>query len=89
MRALQPYVDFGQEGGARSAPEEASRVNGGLRKVLTVLQVERILGPAGKVSDKTEGSVDMNVREYNTEDEHVSCQFVGGVLVNYRVTRGR
>ena len=94
-RALQAYVDFDRAGDdaerdTRPATPDTVSVNGGLRKGLTVIQVERILGPATKVNDRTEGAVDMNIREYSTEDEHINCQFVGGVLINYQVTpRGR
>lgn len=90
MRTLQAYVEFDGGGDTRDAAPAASASNTSLRKGLTVLQVERMLGPAAKASDRTEGSVTLNIREYDTETEHVNGQFVGGVLVDYQVTpRGR
>ena len=86
--ALQAYLDFGggRERSFASTAAAPDPSGGTLRKGLTVLQVEQMLGPAAKVSDRSDGSLAVNVREYATEAEQVSCQFVGGVLVNYQVT---
>ena len=91
MEALSPYVDFGAGGAtvaAASAPAAAPPGSiGALRKGLTVIQVEQILGPAAKVSQRTEGSMEVSVREYSTADgQQVSTKFVGGVLVDYTIT---
>ena len=91
MEALSPYVDFGAGGGTvapASAPAAAAPGSiGALRKGLTVIQVEQILGPAAKVSQRTEGSMEVSVREYSTADgQQVSTKFVGGILVDYTIT---
>jgi hypothetical protein len=89
MEALSPYVDFGA-GGPALAAAPASAPPGSisaLRKGLTVVQVEQLLGPAAKVSQRTEGSMEVSVREYSTADgQQVSAKFVGGVLVDYTIT---
>jgi hypothetical protein len=87
MEALAPYVSFG--GGADfAAPQAADAPSGsGLRKGLTVLQVEQLLGPAAAVSQKTEGSMEIAVRQYSTPSgESVTASFVGGVLVDYTIS---
>jgi hypothetical protein len=91
MEALSPYVDFGAGGTTvtpASAPAAAAPGSiSALRKGLTVIQVEQILGPAAKVSQRTEGSMEVSVREYSTADgQQVSTKFVGGVLVDYTIT---
>jgi len=89
MTALGKYVDFNAAPPpARPAePRSPSGHAPALSKGLTVAQVESILGPASKVSQKTEGSFETTIREYATDNgQAVSAQFVGGVLVDYRIT---
>jgi hypothetical protein len=90
MRALAPYVSFEMAEGPYSgwaAPPAATPAGAtALRKGLTVLQVEQILGPAAHVSDRPEGSMTINVREYRTERQVVSARFAGGVLIDYTIT---
>ena len=96
MEALSRYVDFEASLGSgqqhqwipmlaqQNAPELISGT--ALRKGLTVVQVEQILGPAAKVSEMTEGTLESTVREYDSDGQRVTAQFVGGVLVNYKIT---
>jgi hypothetical protein len=93
MASLSKYVDFGGGGGSappihfeNSAPGVPDGPAPALRKGLTVVQTEQILGPASKVSQKNEGSLEISVREYMSSGQHVTTQFVGGVLVDYKIT---
>jgi hypothetical protein len=87
MKALARYVDFTD---VRMPPAPAPAVGGadltGLRKGLTIAQVEQILGPAANVNTRTEGSIEAVTREYSSGGQRVAAQFVGGVLVDYRIT---
>jgi hypothetical protein len=96
MRALGPYVEFdtvdATRGGARDSAVAVQPTAGGmqaLQKGLTVLQVEQILGPAARVTPRTEGSIEIIVREYSADRDRVSAKFVGGVLVDYTITPRR
>ena len=87
MDVLSRYVDF--SGGAppptpSSTPATPS-ING-LRKGLTVAQAEQILGPAARVSQRPEGSIETTIREYSSGSQSITAQFVGGVLVDYKIT---
>ena len=87
MNALSQYVDFGATPATAAGPRPGSTASApALRKGLTVVQVEQMLGPAAKVSQRTEGSIEMTMREYATESERIVAQFVGGVLVDYSIT---
>ncbi len=96
MRALDQYVDFSgrrsspsSEGGGifDDRPEPVPASSGGglsaLRKGLTIVQVEKILGPAGKISQQNEGSIETVTREYQTNDGlNVKTKCAGGVLID-------
>jgi hypothetical protein len=68
----------------RSRPQDSSVP--ALGKGLTVVQVEQILGPAVKVEDRSDGALEIDFREYNSDGQHVTTEFVGGVLANYTIT---
>ncbi len=68
----------------RGRPEDRSVP--ALRKGLTVQQVAQILGPASKVEDRSDGALEIDFREYNRDGQHVTAEFVGGVVTNYTVT---
>jgi hypothetical protein len=85
MNALAAYVSFGGDAPPPvAAPGSAASING-LRKGLTIAQVEQILGPAARVATRTEGSIDTMVRDYSSGGQQVTTQFVAGVLVDYRI----
>jgi hypothetical protein len=88
MEALAPYVSFERGGAEGGAAPGASTLEGGspLRKGMTVVQVEQLLGPAAQVSQRSEGAITISVREYATAaGEQVTASFVGGVLVDYSI----
>jgi hypothetical protein len=99
MAVLNKYVEFERlpgeqpagpvrwtltEMARRGRPEDSSVP--ALRKGLTVVQVEQILGPAAKVEDRSDGALEIDFREYNNDGQHVTTEFVGGVLANYTIT---
>jgi hypothetical protein len=99
MAVLSKYVEFERTPGEtqagpipqsltamaqRSRPQDSSVP--ALRKGLTVLQVEQILGPAAKVEDVSDGALEIDFREYSSDGQHVTTEFVGGVLANYTIT---
>jgi hypothetical protein len=95
VAALSRYVDFnGYSGNVNYGPPPPAQIQpsahyedqtNALRKGLTIVQVEQILGPAANVSQKNEGSLEITSREYNSNGQHITTQFVGGVLIDYRI----
>lgn len=96
MGVLSRYVEFrdrpgGSWGDSSSAVDEPKPASSGneiasLRKGMTIVQVEKILGPAAKVDQHREGSVDLMTREYASDGGLlVSTQFAGGVLIDFNV----
>lgn len=94
MAALAEYVDFGAlrtdapraEGGASTGavpPGSATRPSGTLHKGLMIQDVDRMLGLPTRTTDRKEGTLDVQTREYRTPDGQVTAEFVEGVLVRY------
>lgn len=92
--ALAQYVDFGPAQSAIpgvaasfNAPgSAASPVKGGLpRKGMLLSEVESLLGPAAAASERKEGSLRVQSREYTSPDGRISAEFVEGVLIRYRI----
>lgn len=88
-RATEPWPDSPQTSSSGNAPtnDHAKPTGSGLgavHKGMTIGQVERILGPATKVGQHSEGSVDVSTREYETEDGlAIRADFAGGVLIDF------
>jgi hypothetical protein len=89
VAALAQYVDFGPTGVTASAPlQPASTATGprGLpRKGMLLQDVDALLGTALKTSDRKEGTLSVQTREYRTPDGRVTAEFVEGVLIRYRI----
>jgi hypothetical protein len=91
MAALGSYLDFGQATSAsaqQSMPLQpaTSDQRGGLpKKGMLVQEVDALLGPAASVTDRKEGRLRVQTREYATADGRVTAEFVEGVLFRYRV----
>jgi hypothetical protein len=85
MAALGQFVDFGQ---VRSDPPRATALQpGGLpRKGMLLPDVDGLLGPATSVSERKEGTLKVQTREYTTIAGRVAAEFVEGVLIRYRVS---
>jgi hypothetical protein len=94
--ALAQYVDFtpatraAADGpvpipGAGAAP--AAGPSGSMpRKGMLLPEVDRVLGPPQKTSDRAEGKLKVTTRIYATEAGRISAEFVEGVLIRYTLT---
>jgi hypothetical protein len=90
MRALAEYVDFsGLQADRADGPglhgEGPAPGPGGLRKGLTVEQVDALLGRPESVTPRMEGSLKVNRSTYLTRDQEIEAEFVEGVLVRFAV----
>jgi hypothetical protein len=99
--AASPAVSPGSQGvsaaranpGSQGTPAptqtpEAAPVAGvaGLRKGLTVREVETLLGPAATAAEVQEGSMTVTKRTYAVEGRKVAASFVSGVLIDFSIT---
>ncbi|MBK6485504.1 MAG: hypothetical protein IPF98_01260 [Gemmatimonadetes bacterium] len=67
----------------------ASGTSGGLagmKKGLSVREVETLLGPAATANEVQEGTLTVMKRTYTMEGKKVSASFVGGVLIDFVIT---
>ena len=91
MTALAQYLDFGQTAFAVAPPSitlqpAAPSPRSGLpRKGMLLQDVDALLGPAAKSSERKEGTLRVQTHEYATPDGRVTAEFVEGVLIRYRV----
>jgi hypothetical protein len=92
MTALAQYLDFEQTGLA-AAPSSvplqpgAQPPRSGLpRKGMLLQDVDGLLGSAAKSTERKEGTLRVQTREYATPDGRVTAEFVEGVLIRYRIT---
>ena len=86
MAALSAYVDFGQlSPDVASATTDPPRRSGFLRKGLLLQEVDAMLGPPAKTTDRKEGTLSVRTREYVTPDGKVTTDFVEGVLIRYTI----
>ena len=91
MTALAQYLDFGQTAFAVAPPSitlqpAAPSPRSGLpRKGMLLQEVDALLGPAAKSSERKEGTLRVQTHEYATPDGRVTAEFVEGVLIRYRV----
>jgi hypothetical protein len=90
--ALRQYLDFGQTASATAPPSippqpgVPSARSGLPRKGMLVQDVDALLGAAAKSSERREGTLRVQTREYVTPDGRVTAEFVEGVLIRYRIT---
>jgi hypothetical protein len=75
-------------GTAAAAPSAAPAAGGiaALRKGLSLVEVEQLLGPAATASEGKDGSLTITRRTYRPDGAQVQARFVGGVLVDYAIT---
>jgi hypothetical protein len=89
--ALAQYVDFEPTGLAAARPSiplqpAAQSPRSGLpRKGMLLQDVDALLGAAAKSSERKEGTLRVETREYATPDGRVTAEFVEGVLIRYRI----
>ena len=89
---MAQYLDFEQTGSTAAPPSiplqpSAQSPRSGLpRKGMLVQDVDALLGSAAKSSERKEGTLRVQTREYSTPDGRVTAEFVEGVLIRYRIT---
>jgi hypothetical protein len=89
--ALAQYLDFEPTGSAAARPSiplqpAAQSPRSGLpRKGMLLQDVDALLGAAAKSSERKEGTLRVETREYATPDGRVTAEFVEGVLIRYRI----
>lgn len=92
MTALAQYLDFEPTGSAAAPPSiplqpAAQSPRSGLpRKGMLLQDVDALLGSAARSSERKEGTLRVQTREYATPDGRVTAEFVEGVLIRYRIT---
>lgn len=101
MSALAQYVDFGdlrQQAGTPTTPGNAAtstplgqfpapQAQPGLpRKGMLIQEADRLLGTPTKTTERKEGTLKVQTREYSTPEGRVTAEFVEGVLIRYTVT---
>ena len=93
IAALAAYVDFDQMQRAAATPpsiplQGAPVASSGRvpRKGMLLAEVDAALGSPAKTSERKEGSLRVQTREYATPDGRVTAEFVEGVLIRYRLT---
>ncbi len=101
MAALAEYVDFaatGAKGAAAAAgteerlafvaPKPAAGGSGlaGLRKGLSIRDVEALLGPADTAADERQGTLTVLKRGYSAGGMKVTTSFVNDVLIDFAIS---
>ena len=88
IRALEPFVDFGQLQPETPASIPAGRPvpAGPLRKGMLLQEVDQALGAATASAERKEGSLKVTQRKYSSPMGQVTADFVEGVLVRYSLT---
>ena len=95
--ALAAYVDFGDAAPAVVEAGPAMPVAGSLpagrpapaglpSKGMLVADVDNLLGPPEKTSDRMEGRLKVNTRVYRASGGQVTAEFVEGVLFRFSMT---
>jgi hypothetical protein len=88
MAALAEYLEFKDPRTAATPlqPAASSLPKGGLpRKGMLLQDVDAMLGPPAKSSERKEGTLRVITREYTTPDGRVTAELVEGVVIRYRV----
>lgn len=86
MEALAEYLDFSSLG-PEEAPESRDDGRGdGLRKGLTVEEVDALLGRPEAISQRMEGTLNVSTSTYRGADRRITAEFVEGVLVRFTIS---
>ncbi len=86
--AAAPAPERGANGNTVApAPTTGSGANAllTLKKGLTIVEVEALLGPANTASEVKEGSITVMKRTYLLDGKKVVASFVSGVLIDYSI----
>lgn len=73
---------------ASSAASPAGSATGlaGIKKGLSVREVESLLGPAATANEVQEGTLTVMKRTYTIDGKKVSASFISGVLIDFAIT---
>ena len=90
MAALAPYAELVGAPASNSATRAGASAKGGqgvlgLRKGLSISEVEALLGPANTASESREGSLTVMKRNYVVDGKRISTSFVNDVLIDYSI----
>jgi len=88
MQVLAEYLDFSSFA-AEPAPRPGLPAGGrpdGLRKGLTVDEVDALLGRPDAIAQRTEGTLRVSTSTYRTRDRAITAEFVEDVLIRFRIT---
>jgi hypothetical protein len=92
VRALAEYASCPWLEKSRPAPRPAATrptappTSAGLKKGMSLADVERVLGQPTHRAAKTEGSLKLQVLTYETATDIVEAQFLDGILVKYSLS---
>jgi hypothetical protein len=89
IRALGEYLEFKDTRSTATPlqPAASSPQTGGVpRKGMLLQDVDALLGPPAKSSERKEGTLRVVTREYASPDGRVTAEFVEGVLIRYRIS---
>ena len=85
MQALAEYLDFSSFAAEPVGLPAANRPDG-LRKGLTVEEVDALLGRPDAIAQRTEGTLRVSTSTYRTRDRAITAEFVEGVLIRFTIT---
>lgn len=82
--ALEPYVDFGPI--QRPSTSGVTSSGRAPRKGMLLAEADAAMGTPALTSERKEGKLKVQIREYLTPAGRVTAEFVEGVLFRYRIT---
>jgi len=86
MAALADYVDFSPgSGGNAATPYAQPATPGGLKKGMSVDEVDAVMGRPESISSRAEGTLTVSMSTYRTRTSKVTAEFVEGVLIRFTV----
>ena len=87
MAALASYVDFSPAPAANVASALSPRqtASGGLKKGMSIDEVDAVMGRPESISSRAEGTLTVSTSTYRTASSKVTAEFVEGVLIRYTV----
>jgi hypothetical protein len=86
MVALADYVDFSPPPATVPASGSVVPANqGGLKKGMSMEEVDSIMGRPESISQRTEGTLTVSTSTYRTRNSTVTAEFVEGVLIRFTV----
>jgi hypothetical protein len=86
MAALAEYVDFGGRPGPREiVPPPPSGDVTLIRKGMSLVDIERLLGSPATSTERREGGLAVTILTFNVGDQRVTAEFIDDVLIRYTI----